>query len=185
MVIDYPYIGIFYRIKKIRMIGMDGMAPHEWAGEENLKNYKVMFTKPEPIFDQLAGIAATMLNAPLAMINFIDRSSVWTGQKEELTGNDAETSMCSLAILKGQEAHFQTAAQQLFLISNPLIAAEYGLKFYAAAPITTNDGFHVGTVCIVDRKKRNFSAEEQQKLEWVAAMVRLEMNKRTALNFCA
>ncbi len=167
------------------MIGMDIIALDERAREENLRNYKVLFTKPEPIFDQLAAITATMLNAPLAMINFIDRSSIWNNQNEGQAEIESSMSMCSLAVLKGQEEHFQNAAKQLFLISNPLIAAEYGLKFYAAAPITTDEGFHVGTVCIVDRKTRNFGPEEQRKLECVASMVRLEMNKRTALNFCA
>lgn len=169
------------------MIGMDIITPDEREREENLKNYKVVFTKREPIFDQLAAIAATMLDVPLAMINFIDRISVWgkADRKADEKNTEVSTSMCSLAVLKGHESDFQQATDELFLISNPLIAGEYGLKFYAAAPIKTTEGFHVGTVCIVDRQPRSFGAEEQQKLEWVASMVQLEMNKRSTLNICA
>ncbi|WP_316791092.1 GAF domain-containing protein [Pedobacter frigoris] len=164
---------------------MDIIAPDEKERIENLNKYKIIYTKSEPVFDQLAAITATMLNTPVAMINFIDRNTVWTGRTENNMNNDDSTNLCSLAVLKGSENAFQNATKELFLISNPLIAGEYGLKFYAAAPITTDDGFHVGSVCIVDKQHRSFSEVERQKLEWVASMVRLEMNKRIALHACA
>ncbi|WP_225872768.1 GAF domain-containing protein [Pedobacter frigoris] len=167
---------------------MDIIAPDEKERIENLNKYKIIYTKSEPVFDQLAAITATMLNTPVAMINFIDRNTVWTGRTENKINSEGAfdcISLCSLAVLKGSEHAFQNVTKELFLISNPLIAGEYGLKFYAAAPITTDDGFHVGSVCIVDKQHRSFGEVEQKKLEWVASMVRLEMNKRIALNACA
>jgi GAF domain-containing protein len=64
------------------------------------------------------------------------------------------------------------------LLSNPLIAGEHGLRFYAAAPIATKEGFNIGVVCIIDRKPRSFGAEDQAKLESIARMVELEIEKR-------
>lgn len=156
----------------------------EDARLENLKKYKILYTKTEPIFDQLAALTATMMNTPIAMINFVDRDKVWT--KADQSGHtglevDREVSLCSLAILNDSVTVFENLIQNPCLISNPLIAGESGLCFYAAAAITTNEGFRVGAVCILDKKTRVFKEEDRKKLELIALMVRREMNKRVGI----
>lgn len=170
------------------MIGLDIMPPNEAERLENLKKYKILNTKSEPLFDQLAAITATILNTPIAIINLVDRLKVWNGIEEDAENaleSEGQISMCSFALLNDSAPIFEEAAKEFKLISNPLVAGEYGLRFYAAVPITTDDGFIVGNVCIVDQNFRNFSVQEQEKLEWVALLVRQEMNKRISLNACA
>ena len=167
------------------MIGIDIIAPNEMERIENLNKYSIIYTKSEPVFDQLAAIAATLLNIPVAMVNFIDRTDVWTGQTLADHRAEIHSSLCSLAILKGSERDFADISEELCLISNPVLAGEYGMKFYAAAPITTDGGFTVGNVVVLDKETRSFGQLEQQKLAWVAEMVRLEMKKRIAFNACA
>ncbi|RZK81888.1 MAG: GAF domain-containing protein [Pedobacter sp.] len=148
---------------------------------ENLKKYKILYTKSEPIFDQLAAIAATTLNAPLAMINFVDRAKVWTKANQNGDSgmeHDRQVSLCSLAILNDKVTVFEDLEKEFPRVVNPMTAGEYGFRFYAAAPIITNEGFNVGSVCVVDKTSRSFSEEDQRKLERVANMVTNEMNKR-------
>lgn len=148
---------------------------------ENLKKYKILYSKSEPVFDQLAAMAASTLEVPMAMINFVDKDKVWTkaDQKGE-TGNETErgTSLCSLAILKDCVTVFENTLTEPYLLSNPIVAGEFGLRFYAAVPITTAEGFNIGVVCIVDHKARRFSAEDQQKLEEIARLVEKEIERR-------
>ncbi|WP_316819954.1 GAF domain-containing protein [Pedobacter gandavensis] len=156
----------------------------EEARLENLKKYKILYTKTEPIFDQLAAITATMMNTPIAMINFVDRDVVWTkADQHGESGNamDRERSLCSLAISNDSVVVFEDLVQDPTLLSNPIYVGESGLRFYAAAAITTNEGFRVGAVCIVDKKPRVFTEEDRKKLEKMAMMVRLEMNKRIGI----
>ncbi|AOM77026.1 GAF domain-containing protein [Pedobacter steynii] len=165
-------------------IGSTLVPSDEDARLENLKKYKILYTKTEPIFDQLAALTATMMNTPIAMINFVDRDKVWT--KADQSGHaglevDREVSLCSLAILNDSVTVFEDLIQDPCLISNPLIVGESGLRFYAAASITTNEGFRVGAVCIVDKKPRVFKEEDRKKLELIALMVRKEMNKRIGI----
>ncbi|MES2828270.1 MAG: GAF domain-containing protein [Bacteroidota bacterium] len=163
------------------MMEIDLNAANEVGRIENLKKYKILYTAPEPIFDQLAAIAATMLDAPVAMINFVDGDKVWTKANQNgESGMEVErnTSLCSLAILNDKVTVFDDLQKQVSTISNPMVAGESGFRFYAAAPITTDEGFNVGSVCVVDRTSREFNIEEQNKLEWVAVLVRKEMNKR-------
>ncbi|MHA4894350.1 GAF domain-containing protein [Pedobacter sp. PWIIR3] len=163
--------------------GTDLVPLNEEERLENLKKYKIIYTKPEPIFDQLAAIAATLLDAPVAMINFVDRHTVWTkaNQKGESgMESERESSLCSLAILNQKVTVFEDLQKEISILTNPMIAGEHGFRFYAAAPITTDEGFNVGSVCVVDKTSRAFHVEEQKKLEWVASMVRAEMNKRVS-----
>jgi GAF domain-containing protein len=149
---------------------------------ENLKKYKILYTRSEPIFDQLAAAAATILDVPIAMINFVDKDLVWTKSSQ---GGDfglqvpRGTSLCSLAILKADITVFENTLTEPFLLSNPLVAGESGLRFYAAAPIITAEGFNIGVVCIVDKKPRMFSDADQKKLEDIASRVGEEINKRS------
>lgn len=152
---------------------------------ENLKKYRILYTKSEPVFDQLAAFTATMFNTPIALINFVDQDSVWmkaVQHTQPLQSFEAgrETNLCSVAIVNESITAYENFAEHPFLMSNALIAGESGLQFYAAVPITTDEGFNVGTVCIVDKKYRQFLPHEQQQLEWIAIMVRKEMNKRIA-----
>jgi GAF domain-containing protein len=47
-------------------------------------------------------------------------------------------------------------------LANPLVAGDLGLRFYAAAPLRTHDGFNLGTLCIIDRKPRNWPPPKQR-----------------------
>ncbi|WP_316842207.1 GAF domain-containing protein [Pedobacter gandavensis] len=156
----------------------------EEARLENLKKYKILYTKTEPIFDQLAAITATMMKTPIAMINFVDKDVVWTkADQHGQSGQELERnqSLCSLAILNESVTVFEDLIQNPAMLSNPLFVGESGFRFYAAAAITTNEGFRVGAVCIVDKKPRVFGEEDRKKLEKLALMVRLEMNKRIGI----
>jgi len=148
---------------------------------ENLEKYRILYTRSEPVFDQLAALAASTLNMPAAMINFVDKNNVWTKASQEgETGLNIErgTSLCSLAILKDQVTVFEDTLQEPCLLSNPLIAGEHGFRFYAAAPVVTKEGFNIGVVCVIDRKPRVFELKDQQQLESVARMVESEIEKR-------
>lgn len=163
--------------------GKDIIPQNEQERLDNLKKYKILYTQSEPIFDQLAAMAATMLNMPLAMINFVDKDKVWTKSNQEgEAGNDIErgTSLCSLAILKDEITIFEDTLSEPCLISNPIIAGESGFRFYAAVPIATAEGFNIGVVCVLDKKPRTFSADDRKKLEWVARMIEVEIQKRAA-----
>lgn len=148
---------------------------------ENLKKYNILYTQSEPVFDELAALTAATFDMPIALINFVDKDNVWTkaGQEGEQHYNvERGASLCALAILKDQVTIYEDALKERCLLANPYVAGENGLRFYAAAPIGTREGFNIGVVCIVDSKPREFGAEDQTKLESIARMVELEIEKR-------
>lgn len=170
------------------MIGINVISPNEHHCLENLEQYKILHTRSEPIFDRLAATAAKMLNVPLAMVNFVDNQKVWglAGQ-ERNTNHDSDpvVNISSIALQKEYIAKFERITENPGLILNPMVLGELGLQFFASAAITTNEGLSVGTVCIIDDKSRCFNSIDQKKLDWIASMITVEMNKRIAVNAVA
>jgi GAF domain-containing protein len=66
-------------------------------------------------------------------------------------------------------------------LTNPLVAGEFGLRFYAAAPLQTESQCNLGTLCIIDKTPRTLTQKEQQILKELAEIVMDEMELRLAL----
>ncbi|WP_026462031.1 GAF domain-containing protein [Adhaeribacter aquaticus] len=131
-------------------------------------------------FKHIAAIASRLFNVPIALVNLVDRDFVRTKADVGMNGVTEVprgTSLCSLAILNDDVTVFEDAKQDPCLLANPLVTGDFGLQFYAAAPLKTSDGFNVGAVCIVDKKPREFSASDQKMLESLAAVVMEEIEK--------
>lgn len=65
-------------------------------------------------------------------------------------------------------------------VANPLVRGELGVRFYAAAPITTPDGYRLGTINVIDTEPREVTEQETQTLRDLAAIVMDELELRLA-----
>lgn len=148
---------------------------------ERLEAYQIVNTPPEDPFDYIVNRAAQTFETPIALISLVDKYRVWykatigmNGLKE-VPRND---SICSLVILQDTVTIFNDTLKEPCLLANPFVAGEFGLRFYAGAPIKTPDGFNLGAVCVLDKQPRTFSEADQQELEKLAAMVMHEIKQR-------
>lgn len=131
-------------------------------------------------FKHIAALASRMFNVPIALVNLVEKHYVHTLSDvglAEITAVSRGTSLCSLAILQDEVMVIENALHDPCLLSNPLVTGEFGLKFYAGAPLKTSDGFNIGAVCIVDKTPREFSASDQKMLESLAAVVISEIEQ--------
>ena len=147
-----------------------------------LARYKLLDNVPEGYFINLAQIIAKTFDAPIALVSLVDKEEVnFPGNfgMEDITEVARGISLCSLAVLDEEPTVFEDALKQPCLLANPLVTGEFGLRFYAGAPIVTSDGFAIGTVCIVDKEPRTFSHEEKAMLQDFAnsAMGELEIRR--------
>lgn len=146
-----------------------------------LASYQILDTQPEGFFDNLAKIMATCFDAPIALISLVDKERVFFKANVGMpdTRNVSRgLSLCSLAILDHEPTVFENALKEPCLLANPLVAGEFGLRFYAGAPITNQEGFNLGTACIVDKKPRPFSQSDKDLLARFAQTVMKAIEKR-------
>lgn len=131
---------------------------------EKLNQYCIVDTSTDRTFDNIASIAAELFDAPGAFVNFVDSDKVFF--KSNLSNFPTnhvlrEDSLCSLAIHEDKLSVITDTHLYDDLRQNPYIACEGGIRFYAGAPIKTEDGYIIGTVCVIDSKPRESISELQ------------------------
>ena len=146
---------------------------------EALRDYEVFGTDPEPAFDRITDLAASLFDAPASIINFVADDRQWfkstIGVDEQETGLDISFCVYTIAE-KGPFVVEDLAADDRFA-DNPYVT-EGGMRFYAGAPLTTPDEHRIGTLCILDTEPRSPSPEALDRLEDLAAMVVDELELR-------
>jgi PAS domain-containing protein len=164
-------------------------APPSWSESDRLAaldRYAVLDTGREPVFDEVAELAADLLEAPIAVVNFIAADRQWF--KAEV-GINADTlpldvSICRHAILQSEVLVVPDLRDDARFSNNPLVTAAEGLRFYAGALLETPEGLPLGTVCVLDTAPRpeGLSARQVRALRALAAqtMAHLELRRSAA-----
>lgn len=141
---------------------------------EALKRYKILDTPPENAFDNVARLATQIFKVPISLVSLVDEEQVYFKANVGMgsaKGSPRGMSLCSLAVLQPEVTVFENAAEESCLLANPNVAGSFGLKFYAGAPITTPDGFLIGTLCVIDKTPKEFSAADREILQSLAKLV--------------
>jgi GAF domain-containing protein len=150
---------------------------------EALKRYDILDTPPDGSFDRITKLASTIFGVPIAIISLVDTDRIWFKSAYGLTVNqiDREPGLCASAILSNDVYVIGDACNDPRSLANPLVAGEFGLKFYAAAPLQTEDQCNLGTLCIIDRVTRTLTEKEQLILKQLGDVVMDEMELRLSL----
>lgn len=115
--------------------------------------------------------AAAATRFPFAAVSIVDRSRLWLAvaygfDPREFTRPD---SFCDAAIRVPGFAPLCVAdawQEQRFKFAPAVI--EMNVRAYYAAPLITNDGLALGTLCLLDQKPRNMDAEALSTLAGLA-----------------
>jgi len=146
-----------------------------------LRRYQILDTPPEGAFDNVARLATQIFKVPISLVSLVDAEQVYF--KANIGMGQAKVtsrgvSLCSLAVLKQEVTVFENAPEEPCLLVNPNVAGSFGLKFYAGAPLTTYDGFRIGTLCVIDKTPRPFTKDDEAILEGLAKIVMDEIELR-------
>lgn len=117
-----------------------------------LESYGILDTPPDQDFDDLARIAATICEAPIALVSLVDRSRHWFKAKVGLDATEVprDIAFCSHTILGSEIFQVSDARQDARFRDNPLVTGCPGIVSYAGAPISGSSGHTLGTVCAMD-----------------------------------
>ena len=148
----------------------------EQARLETLRSIDVLDTSPEERFDQLTRMAKRLFGVPIALVSIVDENRQWF---KSCVGLDvAETSrdisFCGHAILGNDVFIIPDTIEDPRFADNPLVLNDPGIRFYAGCPLTVG-GHKLGTLCIIDKKPRDFGEEDINALKDLASMVEREL----------
>lgn len=153
---------------------------------KNLLHYAILDTPEEKDFNDLTELAAQISGCPHALISFTDKDRQWFKAKKNVTEKESSRniSFCSHAILKNEVMVVNDMHKDERFFDNPLVTGDLAIAFYAGAPIISEEGFAVGTVCVIDTKANHlFSVHQQHALEIIAGQVSklLELRQKNKL----
>lgn len=147
-----------------------------------LAAYELMDTPPEPEFEEISFLAASLFRTPVALVSLVDRERQFF---KSVVGDDypRETprgmSFCNFAVLSQATVVIEDATRDPRVADNPLVTGGPGIRFYAGAPLITPDGHAVGTVCAIDfRPHHDVSENDIKALQYLATQTMRQMELR-------
>jgi len=151
---------------------------------EALVRYQILDTPPEQAFDDLTMLASHVLDVPIAVVSLVDEARQWFKSRVGIDVNETprEYAFCAHAILSKDVMVVPDALRDERFHDSPLVTSSPGLRFYAGAPLRTEEGFALGTLCLADRKPRELTSGQIELLRALARQVvgRLEERRKVA-----
>ncbi len=141
---------------------------------EVLKSYHILDSIPEKEYDDLTMIASQICGVPISLISLIDEERQWFKSKHGITSEETERehAFCAHAI-NYPDAVFtvEDSREDDRFKNNPLVTGEPHVVFYTGVPIVNDDGFALGTLCVIDSKPRTLSDDQKKALKALSNQV--------------
>ncbi len=146
----------------------------------SLKSYEILDTALEPEYDDFTKLASQICGTPISAISFIDENRQWfkssVGLKERQTPR--EISFCTHTIQQNDLFIVENALEDARFKNNPLVTGDLGIRFYAGAPLRSHDGQNLGTICVIDTKPRQITAEQGEALRILSKQLITQLEYR-------
>jgi two-component sensor histidine kinase len=138
-----------------------------------VKRYDILDTPADGSFDRVTAMAARRFHVPISIVSIVDSDRIWFKSHHGLDVPEIgrEAGLCASAILKDEPHILLDASKDVRSLANPLVAGDFGLRFYAGVPLTTSDGYNLGTLCVIDKEPRPITQEQIEDLKDLAALV--------------
>jgi len=145
-----------------------------------LRKYDILDTEPEEAFERMVQLATYICQTPIAAISLVDERRQWF---KAIVGLDAkettrDVAFCAHAILQDEALVVPDAQADERFRDNPLVSSAPDIRFYAGVPLVTSGGYHLGTLCVIDRVPRELDVAQLDAIKVLADNVMAHMDLR-------
>lgn len=161
------------------------LPPNENERLEALRSYQIMDSIPEEEYEELTMLASEICHTPVSLITMIDENRQWfkAAVGTEIRETPKEHAFCTHTIMNHEEI---MVVRDLRLdprfSDNPLVTGSPNVVFYAGVPLVNNDGFALGSLCVIDLEPKELSMQQLRSLKILARQVidKLELKRKLA-----
>jgi GAF domain-containing protein len=164
-------------------MGTPMMSTNDAARVDALQKYAILDSEPEQAFDDLTLLASYVCKTPIALISLVDEDRQWFKAKVGISATETsrDIAFCSTAIQQTEVFVVPDTLQDERFRTNPLVVSEPNIRFYAGAPLINEDGYALGTLCVIDRQPRELVADQETALKALSRLVLMQMDFRRNL----
>lgn len=149
----------------------------EAARQRALDDLHVIGREPDVRLDDLVELARTAFGTESAEINFLDHDRQW---KMAVAGARREeqpraTAFCDLTVQRDEPTVVGDTRLDPVLRTNPKTQGPNAVRFYAAHPIESEDGYRIGSFCVYDPEPRDVRGLDLSVLRDLALLAQAEI----------
>jgi GAF domain-containing protein len=140
---------------------------NEAERQADLLSFEILDSAPDPRFDTFVRLASIMFDAPIALVSLVDGDRQWFKAAIGTTASETPRgqAFCAHAILTPDKVFVvNDALADARFSDNPLVTDGPKIRFYAGAPIISQAGSPLGTLCIIDTQPRAFDEASKRQL---------------------
>ena len=155
--------------------------PDEAQRLETLRNYHVLDSAPEPVFDHLTRQAMAVCGVSIGMVSLVDEKRQWFKSRFGIAARETprEHSMCAHALLTPERPLIvPDMTQDPRFADLPDVTGDLQHRFYAGVPLRSPEGLPLGTLCVRDRVPRQLSADQVEGLRSLGQQVSVQLSLR-------
>ena len=148
--------------------------PSEPERQAELEAFDILDTLPEETYDAITLLASEICDAPIALVSIVDNERQWFKSRIglDVAEGPREFAFCAHAILEPDSVMVVPDATEDDRFSdNPYVTGDAALKFYAGAPLVTKTGNALGTLCVIDRTRRELTTAQEEALKALSKQV--------------
>lgn len=144
---------------------------NETARIQLLHQLEILDTPHEKNFDDIARIAMTVCEVPVAVVSLVDINRQWFKSCLGLDASETprEVAFCAHAILQPNQIMIvEDSLLDERFSDNSLVTGAPFIRFYAGVPLVMMSGLALGTLCVIDFVPRTLDARQQELLVLLA-----------------
>jgi adenylate cyclase len=149
-----------------------------------LRALDILDSAPEIAYDEIAELAAQVCGCPIGYISFIDDDRRWLKAKYGLpsgvTTVPRAAAVCSTTICGAEMLVVPDMTQDPRFDCAGMVVGDPHCRFYCGVPLITDDGYALGTLCVMDFEPRTLTFEQTEALRRLSRQVLtlLELRRR-------
>ncbi|MFD2286716.1 PAS domain S-box protein [Pedobacter petrophilus] len=160
--------------------------PNKTERQNALESYNILDTLSEREFDDLTELSSVICGTPIALVSLVDRNRQWFKSRKGLDASEThrDHSFCAHAIENPLEMmEIEDAKKDVRFINNPLVTGQPHITFYAGVPLVNEDGFAIGSLCVIDSVTRKLTETQRSALKILATQVmdKMELRRKISL----
>ncbi|MFD2553594.1 response regulator [Sphingobacterium tabacisoli] len=146
--------------------------PEELERLHRLQSYGLLGLGKEPELDVFAQAACLISDCPSALIAMMEENTqlIQSCVGMELDSVERSNTVCQYTIMSREALVIEDTFEDPRTSHNPLIR-EGGIRFYAGVPLLDDEGYVLGTICVIDFVPKSLSEKQISSLEQLGQAV--------------